>query len=90
MEEKRKSSICLDCKNSVGKCCWSRHLLPVEGWKAEKRKVRSSVGVAETYCVSECPQFERESERKANPVSSRYEYYKKLISGGGKDGKAGM
>ena len=90
MEEKRKSSICLDCKNSVGFCSWSRHLIPIEGWNAEKRKVRSSVGVAETYCVRECPHFEKEPERKVNPVSSRYEYFKKLISGGRKDGKADM
>ena len=83
----KKSSLCLDCKNCVGLCSWSHHLQPVEGWEAEETVIRSTAGVTTGYRVISCPEFEKEPERKVRAESSRYEYFKNLIAGGGKDGK---
>ena len=83
----KKSSLCLDCKNCVGLCSWSHHLQPVEGWEAEETTVRSNGTFNKGYRVISCPEFEKEPERDVRIKSSRYEYFKNLISGGRKDGK---
>jgi hypothetical protein len=54
---------------------------------AEETVVRITAGTTTGYRVISCPEFEKEPERKVRAVSSRYEYFKNLIAGGGKDGK---
>lgn len=84
---RKNSSLCLDCKKCVGLCSWSHHLHPVEGWVAEETVVRIAAGTTTGYRVISCPEFEREPERDVRIESRRYEYFKNLIAGGGKDGK---
>ena len=84
----KKSSICLDCKKSVGLCSWYHSFVPVEGWKAEE--VEGSGYRLPSFRVIDCPEFEKEPKRSCKLTSERYEYYKKLIEGVGKDDKTGM
>lgn len=58
-------SICNYCVNCVGKCSWSKSLVPVEGWTAEKTVYKMHDGKkGVSYRVYECPQFEKVEERK--------------------------
>lgn len=56
--EKKKGSICLDCKKSGGLCSWSHHLEPVKGWEAEYKTGSPKNGKASSYRVISCPLFE--------------------------------
>lgn len=64
-EEKKKKSkpkhyndaLCWHCKNACGGCDWSRHLIPVKGWKAKEVK-NVGYSVIKSYKVIECPEFE--------------------------------
>ena len=42
---KTSLSICNYCKNSVGRCSWSKRLVPVEGWKADKTGYKTYNGM---------------------------------------------
>lgn len=55
MEE--KCSLCFDCYNATGGCTWSKFLIPVKGWVAEK--IDNEYG--ECYRVDSCPKFVRDS-----------------------------
>ena len=56
------TSICGDCKNSVGLCSWSHKLKPVPGWDAEMVLRRNNDGsYSKGYCVRSCPRFCKES-----------------------------
>ena len=55
------TSICGDCKNSVGLCSWSHKLKPVPGWDAEMVLRRNNDGsYSKGYCVRSCPKFCKE------------------------------
>lgn len=86
----KENSLCLDCKKCVGLCSWSRCLRPVDGWEAEETVIRNQGKTNKGYRVISCPEFEKEPERDTRVKSSRYEYFKNLISGGRKDGKEGV
>ena len=59
---KRKAAICWDCKKAAGFCSWSADGKPVEGWTAEPSVIALQRGEQmRTYCVIECPLFERDS-----------------------------
>jgi hypothetical protein len=76
----KKMSICNNCKNSVGLCSWSGRLVPVDGWDAVF--VEGKGDRLPSWCVRECPQFEKEPERDFKLKNTRYEYFKNLIQGG--------
>lgn len=69
-------SICNKCKKSVGRCSWSRSLIPVKDWNAEY--VKGGRGKLPSYCVKTCPEFEHEPERKAT-TNNPGNYYDDLI-----------
>lgn len=64
-----RDTLCWCCKNSVPKknefgeyivgCSWSINKIPVEGWKYSSKIIMVYKGNPTSYCVSECPQFER-------------------------------
>lgn len=84
----KKASICLGCKKSVGLCSWSHNFVPVDGWKAQE--VKGSGYRLPSFCVIECPEFEKEPERSGKLPNGRYKYFKKLIEGVGRDDKTGV
>ena len=52
----RPDSLCWDCKNSTTNGCeWAKSFKPVDGWKA----MQSVAGTSDSYCVFECPKFEK-------------------------------
>lgn len=56
---KLSDTLCWKCKRATdGSCSWSKYLIPVEGWDAEKRERRSEV-YRQTYYVKSCPLFKR-------------------------------
>ena len=56
----RKTSLCWDCKNCYGGCCWSQSFEPVPGWDAVKTNIPSNGEFAESYKVINCPEFIRD------------------------------
>lgn len=70
---KNTTSICNYCKNCVGYCSWSRALIPVEGWVAEKRIYKFAWGgkTGISYKVIECPQYEEIEKRDDNEWKKR-------------------
>ena len=60
MSRKVTSTLCWDCKNATGNCCWSSYGKPVPGWTAQKLQ-KSSAKPYETYVIEECPQFIRDA-----------------------------
>ena len=55
--ENEKCSLCFDCYNATGGCSWSKFLIPVKGWVAEK----TSDEYGGCYRVDSCPKFARDS-----------------------------
>lgn len=54
--EMRPDSLCWDCKNSATNgCSWAKSFTPVDGWNA----MQSVAGASDSYCVFECPKFEK-------------------------------
>ena len=52
----RPDTLCWDCKNSTTNGCeWAKSFKPVDGWKA----MQSVAGTSDSYCVFECPKFEK-------------------------------
>lgn len=72
MENKqiKKATLCWRCRHAVPSastgCSWSRRFVPVEGWTAEKHRQRSNGSVYETYCVTSCPLFQKDSRNSAD------------------------
>lgn len=60
-----KHTLCWDCMKATGGCSWSNYWehTPVEGWKAEPRRLRldSRGGECMTYVIAECPEFVRDA-----------------------------
>ncbi len=58
----QNNQLCWTCANAVPDgvygCSWSKHLKPVEGWKA----TRSSNGGVKTWAVEDCPLFLQDSK----------------------------
>jgi hypothetical protein len=74
-----RANICFDCKKACGGCSWSEvdpdtkkiRFQPVEGWTATPSKIIAGyeggkVTHADTYCITECPLFERDEPRKTD------------------------
>ena len=65
-------TLCWDCANAVGRCCWSDRFEPVEGWDAVYDAEKDS------YHVIACPLFERDAYcgglRRMQPEERRYEF----------------
>lgn len=53
----RKSTKCWSCSNTCGGCSWTRDFKPVEGWEAEKIKIKNNFYIEESYIVTDCPQY---------------------------------
>lgn len=53
-------SLCWDCNKAFTKgCSWAKNFVPVEGWTAERRDIRTNGRTGtESYKVSACPQFD--------------------------------
>lgn len=70
-------NICADCQTPINTCSWEREFKPVEGWKAEKKKllilsVNGERNFTESYDVTECPLYKgpddtREKSRAGCP-----------------------
>lgn len=65
------TNICFDCKNAVPDeeghgCPWSRKFEPVPGWTAKKVILNPGrkYDQTETYCITECPLFDPDDDRK--------------------------
>lgn len=54
-----KYTKCWTCKNACGGCSWSREFIPVNCWKAEKRRIAANVGYEETYMIYDCPEYKK-------------------------------
>lgn len=54
-------TICWTCQNATGGCSWSRNLTPVDGWKAEIKKIKNTnklgTTYADSYKVISCPEY---------------------------------
>ena len=55
----KAQTLCWDCKKANGSCSWSRSLKPVPGWTAVSTIIRYADTCDSSYCVTECPQFEK-------------------------------
>jgi hypothetical protein len=52
------NTLCWSCKNSIGYCSWSKDFTPVDGWEAEKTKLKLHSGGYDTsYAVKKCPLY---------------------------------
>lgn len=66
--KKKRQTLCWDCANATKpwKCPWAaENHEPVPGWEAEKTivnmRIRGKLYPTESYCVTACPLFERDS-----------------------------
>lgn len=64
----KRPTICWKCRNAVptatSGCSWSRDLVPVPGWVAEKHTTphANDGGMITSYCVDYCPEFQKDSK----------------------------
>ena len=70
-------SICNKCDKCVGRCSWSKNLVPVDEWIAEKVEYKLHKGkwgkykTGVSYRVYWCPQFEELEKRDDNEWKKR-------------------
>ena len=58
---KSKPTICWNCANACGGCCWSKSFKPVDGWTATPTKVYQVKDCyIDSYVVYKCPQFKKQ------------------------------
>lgn len=60
MSKYKKGTLCWNCKNATGGCCWSAKFEPVPGWTAEPTKVNVNNGgerYYKSFNVTDCPEF---------------------------------
>ena len=56
-----KPTICWNCANACGGCCWSKSFKPVDGWTATPTKVyQVKDSYIDSYVVYKCPQFKKQ------------------------------
>ena len=59
----RKTNICCDCAYPISKCPWLHKGEPVEGWTAQKTKLRLGADkhcknvIKDTYHITGCPLY---------------------------------
>ena len=59
-----KRTLCWKCANATNSgCSWSRALIPVEGWTAEKDILNTNYQDKVSYMVIDCPEFIPDGER---------------------------
>lgn len=64
----KRPTICWKCRNAVptatSGCSWSRDIVPVPGWVAEKHTTphANDGGMITAYCVDYCPEFQKDSK----------------------------
>lgn len=58
LSAKKANICCSNCKKCAGGCSWSDRLEPIDGWKAEKTFLDSSVSDIQGYKIHYCPEFE--------------------------------
>lgn len=55
--------LCWTCAHAVADrkhgCSWSRYLIPVRGWNAERHRK----GEYMTYCITTCPEYIKETDK---------------------------
>ncbi len=51
--------LCCSCENAYCRCSWTRYLIPVDGWTAERTIVKDSGGDFSSYKIKKCPKFIR-------------------------------
>jgi hypothetical protein len=58
---KKENTLCWNCANACGKCCWSKKFKKVKGWIAKKTIIKGDPNGLEpnidSYLVIECPKF---------------------------------
>ncbi len=74
--ENEKCSLCFDCYNATGGCSWSKFLIPVKGWVAEK----TSDEYGGCYRVDSCPQFARDAFEGGQTRATNKELYERHAS----------
>lgn len=57
LKSELKGQPCWRCENAYCKCSWTRNLIPVYGWDAEKIVVNDKEGKFVTYRINSCPRF---------------------------------
>ena len=66
----KRPTLCWKCRNAVptatSGCSWSRDLVPVPGWVAEKHQQKSNGSIYEAYCVTSCPLFQKDGKNSAD------------------------
>ncbi|MBP1546308.1 MAG: hypothetical protein J6A37_06890 [Oscillospiraceae bacterium] len=56
--------LCWTCKKACGgdDCPWANRSKPVEGWTAEKRRIKDAGKVMTTYHITACPLYVRDKK----------------------------
>lgn len=49
--------LCWTCRKACGGCSWSRSFVPVRGWTATPSHIPSNGEYADTYNITECPEY---------------------------------
>lgn len=58
-----EDTLCWSCKKCYGGCSWSKSFKPVEGWEADRTKVKSKESDYSSYHVKSCPQYQPDEKR---------------------------
>lgn len=61
---KERMSICMDCKNAVGNCSWSKKFIPVKGWKAVPSSYTDNGHQVRSYYITRCPLYKPDLPNK--------------------------
>lgn len=60
--KKQQETICWDCQNST-RCSWADGI-PVKGWTATPTVVHDYDGDYDSYMVTKCPLFQKDTKRR--------------------------
>lgn len=72
----KKDTICWRCKNSTGRCCWSKEFKPVPGWNAQQTVIKNYTASGDivfdsSYVVKMCPMFLKDGLETFDEMANR-------------------
>lgn len=56
---KQEDTLCMSCGKACGACSWSKELIPVDGWTANKTR--------NGFMVRECPEYKADGDDRGRP-----------------------
>lgn len=67
-ERRNRQTICWECSRLD--CPWMQDSIPVKGWIAEPSVIKNKNGDIKSFCVMQCPMYEKRKKMRVVPAEA--------------------